>query len=254
MGNWDRKDKQSIKSYWENYLWKTRVQSHRGILGTMYTLHHSYPTKWPSYFWPVLGSGRVGSSSQKKPEAEKKKKSNAGNWKWDREYREGAECTCYSECASSVMPTGHREGSFPQPSHHSPWLHSVYPAAVPCPPHTWTKPVSGGILCPGVFLFASVFLFVFSSCLPSNPSLWQEMGSCWLAEANQGLLLCWGRGQSHQNCMAAVLECWESGKDAEKQTAMFITEVFPRTKEMEWKQSWEEEEYRNHEVRPGRGL
>ena len=79
------------------------------------------------------------------------------------------------------------KGRGPSHSHHTIVLGCtlVYPAEVRAHPTPEPKPMSGGILCPGVFLFVSVFLFAFSSCPPSNPSLWQEVGSCWLAEANR---------------------------------------------------------------------
>lgn len=49
-----------------------------------------------------------------------------------------------------------------------------------------------------------------SYCPPSHLSPWEEMGSCSLAGVNAGLPLALGWGQSCQNGMAAVLECWEA--------------------------------------------
>ena len=128
-------------------------------------------------------------------------------------------------------------GRGPSHSHHTIVLdyNPVYPAEVCAHPTPEPKPMSGGTLCSGVFLFVSVFLFVFSSCPPSNPSLWQEMGSCWLAEANQASSCAAGGISPIRMAWQLFWNAGESGKDAEKQTAMFITEVFPRTKEMEWK-------------------
>lgn len=90
------------KGYLESYLWKIRVQAHGGVLGNHVS---ELATKWPRSFWPVLGAGRVDSSSQKKPQAEKKKikrwQLEMGQEKWERH----GMSPLHWVCASSVMPT-----------------------------------------------------------------------------------------------------------------------------------------------------
>lgn len=122
------------------------------------------------------------------------------------------------------LSQAHRRGSSPFHSWHTMVLGGTQACAaeVPCP-HLNLN------LCPREN--SVPIAFVFSYCPPGNPTLWQEMASCSLAEVNQGLCprhhphappgLGWG--QSHQNGMAAVLECWEGWEDAGKQMAKFIT-------------------------------
>lgn len=128
------------------------------------------PYRVDQLLWPVLGAGRGGSSSQKKFPAEKKTEIKSWQWAMGQEIWGGHGVhLLHWVCAASVMPTG--TGRDPSHSHHMVVLGCppVCPTEVPCPPLNQN-------LCLGEC--SALVAFIFSPCLPSNPSLWQETGSC----------------------------------------------------------------------------
>lgn len=158
----------------------------------------TYPTQWPCGTWPVLGAGTVCSSSQTKPKIKQNKKARAGIGNGMGALGRALSISVIPSACLLVWPA--RRGS--SPSH--PWRPIVLGSAEVCPAEV-PCPHANRNLCPGEYLV--LIAFVFSDCPPSHLSLWQEVGSCSFAEMNPGLPPGLGWGQSHQNRMAAVLEC-----------------------------------------------